>query len=381
MRAVCFSILLLATACSTFSKSESRRFEIENTWARSTMTKEFLGFRRTHRMTPLILDQTIVQGNAIDGIVAYDRGSGSQLWRFNVENGVEGGAAASGDRLYFGGNDGFFYSVTLATGKSVWSVPVHAETLAAPTIEGDTVYFQNGADVVYALNKETGKQTWVYNRQVTTQLSIRATTSPVVAGDFVLTGFSDGYIVALKKRDGTLVWERKIGQAVRFKDVDSTPVLDGNTIYVASFDGSLVSLTLETGDVNWTVDQGAYAPVTLGTGRFSDRLFYSTANSEILAIEKANGKILTHIPVKKGIPTQVSLFKGFLVYGESDGALIVANPETGELVSKFTPGHGLMSRPALNEETGHAYFISNSGNLYALHMGYKPLSARLPWQR
>ncbi|MES2855376.1 MAG: PQQ-binding-like beta-propeller repeat protein, partial [Bdellovibrionota bacterium] len=206
-------------------------------------------------------------------------------------------------------------------------------------------------------------------------------TSPVVAGDLLLTGFSDGYVVALKKRDGSLAWERKIGQAIRFKDVDSTPVVDGSAVYVASFDGSLVSLALESGELNWSVEQGAYVPPTLGQGRFSNRLYYSTANSEILVLDKADGKVLSRIKINKGIATQVSLMKSYMLYGESNGAFVVADAETGESISRFYPGHGLVSRPSFVEDTNRAYFISNSGNLYALHLSYQSQASRLPWQK
>jgi outer membrane protein assembly factor BamB len=380
--AVIASVLFLVCAgCSSFSHTENRQFKIESTWVRSTLNKEFLGFRRLHRMTPLVLDQMIVQGNGIDGIAAYSKQTGHMLWRSNIENGVEGGAAATSDRLYFGANDGLFYCLDLADGKTKWTFPARAETLSSPAIQNDIVYFQSGADVVYALNKETGKQTWVYNRQVTGQLSIRATTSPVIAGDYLLTGFSDGYVVALKKRDGSLVWERKIGEALRFKDVDSTPVVDGANLYVASFDGSLVSLKLETGEANWTIDQGGFTPVTLGEGQWANRIYYSTAGPEILVIDKADGKILSRIKTTKGIPTQVTLLKSYMMYGESDGAFVVAQADNGDTLARFTPGHGLMSRPALAGDSDKAYFISNSANLYALKLGYQSRSVLLPWQK
>ncbi len=380
-----FSLALIAAgfACGCASLGDgakNREFVLENSWARTTTKKEFLGFRRMNRMAPIVTEQMVIQANAIDGIIAYGRGDGREIWRLSLVNGVEGGAQLVGDRLYFGSSDGQFYCVNSANGKTVWSVPVRAETLAPPSIDGGVVYFQSGADVVYALDASTGKQLWVYNRQLTGNLSIRATTRPVVAGESLLMGFSDGFIVALRKRDGGLLWERKLGKSTRFRDVDATPVVDGKEIYVASFDASLYSLNLETGDVNWTLDEGAYVPVTVGSGRFSDRLFYSTAGGKILAIDKRTGKTLSTITVKKGIPTQVVMYRGFLVYGESEGALVIADAEKGQTVARFEPGQGLVSRPTIIDGTGEAFFISNSANLYALKMGYRSPVDLMPWQ-
>ena len=379
------SSVVAMSGCSSLGISmgnnrQNREFVMENSWSRTTLAHEFFGFRRLNRMQPLVLESIIVQSNAIDGIVAYDRATGAQLWRLNLENGVEGGAAAQGERLYFGSSDGQFYCVNVLTGQTLWTFPVRAETLAAPTVDEGVVYFQSGSDVVYALDAASGKQLWVYNRQVTTQLSIRATTKPVVHAGNVFVGFSDGFVVALKKRDGSLNWERKIGRGSRFIDVDATPVVYGDALYVASFDGSLNSLNVESGAVNWTVDQGAYVPVTLGRDRFADRLYYSTVNGEILTLDKRSGKQLAAFKLKKGIATQVALFRGLLLYGESEGALVVTNPDDGKQLARYEPGVGIVATPTVIDATGEAYVASVGANLYAFKLGYHRRGDRLPWQ-
>ena len=359
---------------------EGREFTVEDSWTRTTLAKDFLGYRRLNRMAPLVLDKMVIQGNAIDGIAAFERGTGRQLWRIDVVNGVEGGATASGDKLYFGSSNGQFYCVNLADGKVIWTFDVRAETLAAPSIESGVVYFQNGADMVFALDALSGKQLWTYNRQVTNQLSIRATTRPIVSGDQVFVGFSDGFIVALKRRDGSLSWERKIGKGNRFHDVDATPVIDGTNLFVASFDGTLMALDKESGDVKWSLEEGAYVPVTIGQDRWSDRLYYSTANGQVMVLDKKSGKVLKSIKTSHGIPSQVALYKGLVLYGESDGALVVADAETLATVSRFETGHGLVARPTTVEATNEVYVVSNSANLYALKLGYQRSVDRLPWQ-
>lgn len=368
--------------CSSLreANNRNREFKIESSWTRQTTQSPYIGFRRMNRMTPIVTDQMVIQANAIDGIIAYRRGDGTELWRRKLVNGVEGGAQLVGDRLYFGASDGEFYALSVMDGRTIWTAPVRAETLAPPTIENGVVYFESGADVVYALDASTGKQIWLYNRQVTGNLSIRASTRPVVAGENLLVGFSDGFLVALRKRDGGLVWERKLGKSLRFRDVDATPVVDGSDIFVASFDAALYSLNAESGEVNWSLDDGAYVPVTLGTGRFSDRLFYSTATGKILAVEKKTGRVFSTLKINKGIPTQATLFKGFIVYGESEGGLVVADPENGQTVGRFDPGYGVVSRPAVIGSTGEAYFLSNGANLYALKMGYQRGTDLMPWQ-
>jgi outer membrane protein assembly factor BamB len=388
---LCLTLMVPHLGCSTLKAKleqiatpatgrQLRQFSIDNTWVRATTTQDYLGFRRLNRFSPIALDRMIIQGNSIDGVSAYDRKNGKLIWRMTLENGVEGGAAVASsggqDKLYFGASNGDFYCLNVADGKVLWSTPVRTETLAAPTVDEGVVYFQTGTDVVYALDAETGKQLWVYNRQVTGNFSIRATSRPTVYKDKLLVGFSDGFVVALKKRDGGVLWERKISQSGRFRDVDSTPIVDEGQVFVSSYDGALVALELESGDRNWTIERGGYVPVSLQR----DRIYYATTDGEILFLDKKSGKQISAIRVNKGIATQPILFKGLMVYGESEGALVVADAETGAPVGRFESGLGLLARPTVLEGSGEAFFISNSAHLYAMKLGYKSVSDRLPWQ-
>jgi outer membrane protein assembly factor BamB len=362
------------------SHAAEREFSIEDRWVRSTTKKEFIGYHRVHRMSPLILDTMVIQGNAIDGVVAYNRENGAELWRLDIPNGVEGGAQAAHGHLYFGASDGNFYCVQASDGKVLWTFPLRSETLAPPTVDNGVVYVENGTDVVFALDEVSGKQVWTYNRQTTGNFSIRANTRPTVSGDNVYVGFSDGFIVSLKRKDGSLDWERKIGKAVRFRDVDATPVIDGGDLFVASFDGTLYSLKADTGAVNWQLDEGAYVPVTLGTDHFTDRLYYSTVNGKILTLDRQTGHVKSTIAVRKGIATQVVFYRNLIVYGESDGALVVADPESGAQMGRFAPGFGVMAKPTIIEATGETYMMSSGANLFALKLGYHRPGDRLPWQ-
>jgi outer membrane protein assembly factor BamB len=295
-----FSLLTLAlvSSCSSISSSP-RKFVIEESWVRSTTAKEFIGYRRMNRMAPLIYKNMLIQSNSIDGIVSYNRVTGNEFWRLNLRNGVEGGAVIAEERLYFGASNGNFYCVDPANGKVLWSFATHVETLAAPTVEKSIVYFETATGVVYALDAITGKQLWLYNRGTTQSLTVRASTQPVIDGENLLVGFSDGFLVSLRKRDGILVWDKKLAFTGRFKDVDSTPVLDDNRLYVSSFDGALYCLKRENGEVIWQHDEGGYTAAVI----LQDRLFYATTNGLIQALDKVSGKVLWSHPVKKGIAT------------------------------------------------------------------------------
>lgn len=332
-------------------------------------------------MSPLLTDKMVIQGNAIDGLVAYDRKTGSEIWRLKIENGVEGGVEIAGSTLYFGGGDGMLRSVNAETGAVNWMVPVRAELLAPPTLESGFLFVQTGADVIYGLESGTGKLLWTYNRQVTSNLSVRATTRPVVSGDKLMVGFSDGFLVALRKRDGAVQWEKKLGKGNRFRDVDSTPVVSGDTAYVASFDGQLVAVKIENGDILWQTDLGGYLPVTVGEGAQADRLYFATIDGRVVELDQATGKEKRSFKLSRGIATQPLLYKGVLLFGESEGALRVIELDKLKTVAQYQTGDGLISTPTIDKANAEIWMVSSAATLYSMKLRYYKVAERFPWKR
>ena len=368
---------LLATGCASLRGGPTaRQFVFEKQWVRATTKGEFLPFRRLNRATPVVIENMVVDANAIDGVVAYNRKSGSQVWRLDLVNGVEGGIAEDGGVLYFGSSNGQFYAVEALSGRVLWTFQVRAETLALPLVRDGVVYFLSGADVAFALDAKTGKQLWIYNRQTTSNFSIRAGGRPTVDGDMVFLGFSDGFMVALRKKDGSMIWERKLGRNSRFRDVDTTAVVDDKNLFAASFDGALYCLDKAGGEVQWQVEEGGYLPVTLD----GEHLFYSSINGNLMSLNKQTGQAEWSTKVARGIATQPVLHKGYLLYGESEGALLAVDSRNGNQVAYFEPGRGLVAAPLITEQ-GEVYMMSNNANLWALRMQLRKPADLLPWQK
>ncbi|MGE3973804.1 MAG: PQQ-binding-like beta-propeller repeat protein [Bdellovibrionales bacterium] len=361
-----FSLFLSAflfIGCSML-QPKPRVLKLDKQWIRSTYDTPYNGYRRAHQMNPVLMDDMVLQGNAIDGLAAFHKTTGRQLWRIDIQNGVASGAQAFDDKLYFGGSDGQFYCVDAYTGRLIWTQPTRMENLSPPLVENGVVYFLSGNDHLFALDAKTGKQKWVYTRTNSTELSVRGGSRPVLVQNTLYIGFSDGYLVAVHIKDGSVAWERQINTNPRFKDIDSTPVIIGNTIYVSGYDNALYALSRADGQVLWRLEEGSSFPVTIA----GNRLYQSTSQNTLRAINTTTGQIIWSRGISHGISTQPMLYKEYLIYGESDGSLVIADPTNGNLIKSYQPGQGVSSSPTIDTGTGYIYFISNEGNLHSLKL-------------
>lgn len=373
--------LFFLGACSHLSSSSSPEAQaqlqltLKKVWVRPTTASSDVGYRKNVRMSPLLLKDRIIQGNAYDGLVAVHRDTGNVLWRLPVRGGVEGGATVVKDRLFFGGNDGQFYSVSASTGSVFWSVPVSAETLAAPLIEDGIVYFLTGNNVLHALDASEGKEVWLYSRVDSQNFSIRGASTPTIKNGVVLLGFSDGYLVALDAKTGSIKWESALNKNKRFRDIDSTPVVDGEFVYVTGYDSHLYCVRLQTGELVWKAEPGGFGSVLVD----GDKLYYSSSKGEVLAIEKKSGNPVWKYKLSEGIATSPILFKDYLVIGESHGAVRFLSLKDGVSAGHVSPGHGLFSPITVDEAKNELYFISNSAFLYKLRAQWENEREKIPW--
>ncbi len=380
-RFICFGLaaglafLFAAVVGCGSLRTAPNQLVVEKRWVRNTLATPYLGGRRIHRFAPILTEKMVIVGNSIDGVSAYDRNSARLVWRLRLDDGSEGGGFVADDILYFGSGDGQLYAAQVDDGKVLWTYPLKAEGIARPVVHGGTLYVLGGNNVVHALNAKTGKLSWIYNRREASNISIRGGSQPLVAGDSVLVGLSDGALVALNRSSGAVNWETNLNRNKRFRDVDATPVLDGQTVYISSYDGSLNALSLTDGKILWTVENGGYDEVAVA----GSQLFFSSTDGKVMALDKSTGKVIWSKDTQKGISTGPSLIKGTVVAGEMSGALRFYDLRSGETLGSFEPGRGVTSRATVDSKKGEVYFVSHDANLFALRVNWKRYAREWPW--
>ncbi|MCX7977994.1 MAG: PQQ-binding-like beta-propeller repeat protein [Bdellovibrionaceae bacterium] len=362
------STVAFLSSCATPLKEEARVFELRRAWSRAAVRSPISGNRKLNRMTPIRVGELVIAGNGHDGVSAWKANTGRLKWHLPVRNGVEGGAAVIRDIIFFGGNDGLFYSVTAVDGRILWTFDAKAEHLSEPTLDTSrgVVFFLSSQNVVYALSAESGKQLWLYSHQDTSNFSVRGGSKPVLHNDVLYVGFSDGSFTALSAQSGGVKWEVKLNRNRRFRDIDARAYVDGDRLFVSGFDDKLYCLNRDSGAVIWTVDRGGHSGVTA----HEDLLFYPTTDGQVLALDRKSGNVRWSYSLSSGIATSVGIYKGFVVFGESSGALRFLRLEDGKPVYSFFPGRGILSEPRLVPEENRIYFLSGEANLYALDAGY-----------
>jgi outer membrane protein assembly factor BamB len=204
-----------------------------------------------------------IAGQNKEEVVAYDTGSGRELWRTAYErakysssygNGPRATPAVADGRVYTFGITGVLTCLEAATGKQLWQVDTLKEFGAqnlffgmscSPLVEGNSVLVNVGAKgaSVVAFDRVKGTVAWKALDDKTSY------SSPIVFGKgkerqvVFLTG--EG-VVSLNPADGSLYWRFPLKDTLL--ESSTTPVRAGDTLVASSITYGSAGLKLRAND-------------------------------------------------------------------------------------------------------------------------------------
>ena len=140
-------------------------------------------------------DGTIYVGGWDNALYALDGTSGEIRWRFGTTSHIYGSPALAEDgTIYVGSTDGSLYAVA-PDGTRLWTFDTLDPIRSSPSIDGEgRIYFGAGDGVLYALNPD-GTRAWSYD--ATEQDRNDLNSSPVLGEERIYLGSEDGSILGV----------------------------------------------------------------------------------------------------------------------------------------------------------------------------------------
>ncbi len=347
--------------CSTPSSQAPRELEDyvsiaepEVVWSQS------VGESKTNFLVPAVVGQAVFAAGG-DTLYRFDAATGDELWSVELPTNVSAGV----------GSDGYVVALSTvkgelvvydAEGRKLWSQMLTSEMDSVPLVGNGLVVVRTADTRITAFDAMTGAQLWRYQRSAPS-LTVKGAAGMRFFGPMILAGQSNGYLLGLSAQ-GRPTWQTLISEArgitevERLVDILGTPMVDGDLLCAAAFQGRIVCMDSQNGQMKWTHDIGAMSQPA------SDERFVYVANtqSEIFAFERNRG-----IPVWRNGDLKwrgvraVLPFAGILAAGDGEGYVHFINPESGQIIGR-TDLDGAIVVPPQPYEQG-AIFQTDEGDL------------------
>lgn len=292
------------------------------------------------------------------------------VWKANGAGRGYSTMAIANGRIYTMGLRGdreFVIAFDVATGKEAWATP-HGSPFrndrgdgprGTPTVDGTSVFALGGNGDLSSLDARTGRVIWTMNvlqKFGGSNITWGISESPLVIGEKVLVnaGGPGASIVALNRKDGSLIWK---SQSDRAGYSSGIPVQVGNTTQVVFFTHTrAVGLDVKDGKLLWEYARAANDVANVATPVIrGNRVFISSdyGTGAGLVEIKADGKAQeVYFTRDMRNHHSSSILIGDHLYGFSGAILTAMRFDTGEVAWK-------------DRSVGKGSLVFADGNLYA----------------
>jgi outer membrane protein assembly factor BamB len=294
------------------------------------------------------------------------------IWKAKGAGSGYSSMAIANGRLYTMGLRGereYVVAFDVATGKEVWAT-AHGGAFrndrgdgprGTPTVDGDRVFALGGDGDLSAFDARTGKIVWTMNilqKFGGSNIQWGISESPLVIGEKLLVnpGGPEASIVALNKKDGSLIWKSQSDTAGYSS---AMPLEVGGVRQVVFFTKRrAVGLDLKDGKLLWEWQKPANRVANVATPIVkANRVFissdYGTGGGVVEIKPNANGMTAQEIYFTGEMRNHhaTSILIGDYLYGFSSSILTAMRFDTGEIAWK-------------DRSVGKGSMVYADGNLY-----------------
>lgn len=255
-------------------------------------------------------------------------------WRYDTDGAVIASPAIIGDTVWIGSSDGHLSAIRLSTGDAIWRADLGSPIAATAAVSGGVLIAGTRDGAFHGLASSSGAVRWVVRTGTDVawpwghESGDRHTASPTIAGQVALLASGDGTVRAVALESGREQWRVALHTRIR-----SSPAVAGGTVFLGGADGQIYALDLTTGATRWT-----YA--TLGTTLASGDFGYD----------------------RRTIMSSPAVSGGNVFIGARDGFMYALSADSGKLVWKFDHEISwVMSSPAVQDSM---VYVGTSDNLF-----------------
>lgn len=343
---------------------------IDNTKLIKKIWKRDLGASYSNKkliLKPKIKKGILFAAEPNGSVMALDSGTGSIKWKTKLKTKLLAGVGASEKSVVVATKRGLVVNLSAKNGNKRWTADMLSE------IQGDIVIAQNKIILrstnghVICLNEDSGEVVWRYIR-MTPDLSLRGLSTPVVSSNSVIVGLDSGRLSAMSLDSGNEQWtfqfsrSRGANKIDRLNDIDSTPYLINDKIFVSAFRSKVSTIDARSLKTDWSTQISSIMPF----GSYSDNLLLTTVSGSIVSLNMDDGSEVWRLNdlVGRGVSQPLGLENSkLIVAGDYQGFLYLISPDDGHIEGKKKTRGGAIINIFSGNRSDEIFVMNENGTL------------------
>lgn len=321
-------------------------------------------------ISPASLGDSVYAASTNGRVMRISAETGERVWQTVLKKEQITAGVSVGDGLVLLATDqGVVYALNQEDGSISWQTRLSSEILASPVVGSDIVVARTGDGKVYGLSAYDGEIQWTISRQLP-KLTLRGESKPLITQGAVFAGFSDGTLAAIEASNGRALWDfpisfpRGTNEIDRLADVDTTPLLVGDFIYVSSYQEITHALNVKKQVIEWSVDVSSFHPLAYDAAY----LYISDKQGVVHKVDRTNGDKTWSQEGLRLFSTSAPISVGpYVVVGDGRGNVYIMNKGDGSYAGRHSIGaKTIVGEPITDSDT--FMFIDSDGKLQSLSL-------------
>ena len=201
--------------------------------------------------------------------------------------------------------------------------------------------------------------------------------SGVVVDDTLFIGTQDGDFRALDTQTGEMIWSFRLrGEDESLRAIYGAPVVAGDALYFAGYDGILYALTLD-GDEIWDITVGQGDKIVGGPAVADGLVLVGSSDGNMYAYDAESGSLKWTFSTGNGIWTTPAVADGVAYFGSLDHNVYAITVADGEKVREFPADGAVTAKPVVAD--GKVYVGSFGSTFFALNAATGKAAWRVDW--
>lgn len=305
----------------------------------------------------------VADGRVLTDGRTYDGRTGDRFGAIWSGRGHTG--AAAGDTLFVSDRD--LHARNLDTHARRWTFETDGsmDVLGPPTVAGGTVFVPGTLQdpTLYAVDASEGTERWRFGTDS------RLSRPPAVSDGVAFIADRTPRIYAVSSDTGERRWTQTLDESVW----QSAPTVENGTVYLGSWEESVIALDAADGTEQWRTDVGYGIRSSLAVT--PDVVFAAGTGGWVSALDAADGTIIwqtqaNNYELHSPVVTDETVFAGAFSGGTNVCALTASDGterwqfETAEQILGDTFGRGIHATPAVVDDV--LFVSTGGGDVYAL---------------
>lgn len=290
------------------------------------------------------------------------------LWQIQLSEKIVSGPVMDEDRLIIGTSKGKVIALSSESGEVVWQTQLSSEVVSRAVISEQKLFTRTVDGRLYALSASTGRVIWVTENQIP-NLSLRGVAPVLYHQGRLYIGWETGKVEAVSADSGKSLWESRIAiprgrtDLERMVDVQASLVIKQDRLFALGYQGKLVAMNLETGNLYYAKDVSGYRDFIVD----NQAIYVVDEDDVVHAYDLSNGtKLWSQVGLKYRNLRDLQVYKDSLLAIDGLGYLHWLNKTHGTISARVKHSNEYGDEDQVVQalvEEDRLYLLDNSGTI------------------